>query len=162
VGRYILRRRIPAPPARVFQAFTDPILAADWLDGTGIIDADGPLDATGTTYTLVIRGPWRFRMRVERCEPDRLHETTGRAPLGAAVHMVATLTPVDDGTDLELLTEYVVPLGPIGRWIDRRWIESGDRSTANRELDRLVELVTDGPATSRAAGNAVGDAARPG
>jgi hypothetical protein len=44
-------------------------------------------------------------------------------------------------TDLELLTEYTVPFGPIGRWIDRRWLEPGPRTGANRELDRRVELV---------------------
>jgi len=142
VGRYTLRRRIPASPERVYRAFTDPVLAADWLDVSGIVQQRGPLDAAGTTYTLVIRGPWRFRSVVVRADPPRLHETAGRAPLGGAFRMVARLNPVDGGTDLELLTEYTVPLGAIGRWVDRRWIEPGPRTGANREVDRLVEIVS--------------------
>ena len=141
----MLRRRIDAPPARVFRAFTDPGLAADWLDASGIVDASGPLEIVGTTYVLVIRGPWRFRTRVIRSEPPRLHETVGHAPLGGMFRMVATLAERDGATDLELLTEYTVPLGPIGRWIDRRWIDGGDHATANRELDRLVQLVSEAP-----------------
>ncbi len=143
MGSYVLRRRIEAPPARVFRAFTDPVLAADWLDASGIIDASGPLAVEGTTYVLVIRGPWRFRSRVVRSEPPWLHETVGLAPLGGMFRLVATLSELDGATDLELLTEYTVPLGPIGRLIDRRWIEPGDHSTANRELDRLVQLVSE-------------------
>jgi hypothetical protein len=145
MGRYVLRRRIDAPPARVFRAFTDPVLAADWLDASGIVDASGPLELEGTTYVLVIRGPWRFRSRVVRSEPPRLHETVGHAPLGGSFRMVATLSGRDGATDLELLTEYTVPLGPIGRWIDRRWIDRGEHPTANREFDRLVELVSEPP-----------------
>jgi hypothetical protein len=58
--------------------------------------------------------------------------------------MVATLSPHDDATDLDLLTEYALPLGPIGRWVDRRWIDREPRTTANREVDRLVALVSTG------------------
>jgi hypothetical protein len=141
MGRYVLRRRIDAPPAEAFRAFTDPVIAADWLDASGIVDATGPLDIPGTMYTLVIRGPWRFRSRVVRSEPPNLHETVGHASLGGMYRMVATLSERDGATDLELLTEYTVPLGPIGRWIDRRWIDGGEHPTANRELDRLVQLV---------------------
>ena len=57
--------------------------------------------------------------------------------------MLATLTPGDGGTDLDLLTEYVMPMGALGRWIDRRWIDREPRSIANREVDRLVTLVSD-------------------
>jgi uncharacterized protein YndB with AHSA1/START domain len=142
MGSYTLRRHILASPAQVYRAFVDPALAADWLDASGIVDQRGALDVTGSTYTLVIRGPWRFRARVLRAEPPRVHETTGDAPLGGWFRMLATLQEVDGATELELLTEYTVPLGPIGRWIDRRWIEPGPRTGANRELDRLVELVS--------------------
>ena len=65
--------------------------------------------------------------------------------------MVATLEAGDGGTDLDLLTEYTVPFGAIGRWIDRRWIDREPRTVANRELDRLVELVSDAPSAARGA-----------
>jgi len=150
MGRYRIGRRIEAAPERVFRAFTDPVLVADWMDASGVVDPSGPLDAAGTSYVLVIRGPWRFRTRVIRSDPPRLHETVGTGPLGAAYRMVASLSARDGGTDLELLTEYTVPLGPIGRWIDRRWIDREPRTTANREVDRLVELVSDPRSASAA------------
>ena len=151
MGRYRITRRIRATPERVFRAFTDPGLVADWLDASGVEGATEPLDVPGARYTLVIRGPWKFQTHVVRSEPPLLHETVGRAPLGASYRMVATLTPRAGETDLDLLTEYTVPLGPIGRWIDRRWIDREPRATANREVDRLVELVTDRPPLKPAA-----------
>ena len=145
MGRYRLTRRIDAAPEHVFEGFTDPALVRDWMDAAGIEDQAGPLARPGTTYTLVIRGPWRFKSRVVRSEPPRIHESFGRGPLGASYRMVATLSARDEGTDLDLLTEYTVPFGAIGRWIDRRWIDREPRTVANRELDRLVELVSESP-----------------
>lgn len=77
-----------------------------------------------------------------RSERPRVHESSGRGPLGAFYRHVATLTPKEDGTDLDLVTEYALPFGPVGRWIDRRWVDREPRAIANRELDRLVELVS--------------------
>jgi len=142
MGRYRITRRIRATPEHVFQAFTDPALAADWMDASGVAGSTGPLDVPGTRYTLVIRGPWRFRTVVVRSEPPWLHETVGRGPLGGSYRMVATLSARDGGTDLDLLTEYTIPLGPIGRWIDRQWVDGEPHTTANREVDRLVALVS--------------------
>lgn len=159
MGRYLISRSIEASPEQVFRAFTDPGIVADWMDASRVERQSGPLDEAGTRYTLVIRGPWRFRTRVVRSEPPLLHETSGSGPLGSSYRMVASLAARDGGTDLELLTEYTVPLGPIGRWIDRRWLEGGPRTTANREVDRLVELVSDRgavPGRSGAAGLPVG------
>lgn len=143
MGRYRITRRIGAPPERVFRAFTDPVLVADWMDASAVANPTGPLEVPGTRYTLVIRGPWKFRTLVARSEPPWLHETVGHAPLGGAYRIVATLSARDGGTDLELLTEYTIPLGPLGRWIDRRWVDREPRATANREVDRLVALVSD-------------------
>ena len=143
MGRYRILRQISAPPDKVFRAFTDPALVIDWMDGTSVINATGPLDHPGTRYTFVVWGPWRFDMKVVRVEPARLHEISGKAPLGGRVRMIATMTPNGGGTAFELVTEYTVPLGPIGRWIDRRWLDREPRTIANREVDRLVTLVTD-------------------
>lgn len=143
MGRYRILRHIPAAPEQVFRGFTDPALVVDWMDAAGLVDATGPLDAPGTRYTLVIWRPWRFRTEVVRVAAPHLHEIEGRGPLGAWYRMVATLTATGEGTDLELLTEYRVPLGALGRWIDRRWIDREPRAIANREVDRLVTLVSD-------------------
>lgn len=146
MGRYVLSRDIAAPASRVFRAFTDPDLAKDWMNAAEIRDVSGPLDRAGSTYTLVIYGPWRFRSTVVRAESPNLHETVHAGRLGASARQVATLTERGGITHLELLTEYTAPMGALGRWMDHRWLEGSDRSTANREFDRLVELVT--PATA--------------
>lgn len=143
MGSYRIARRIRATPEQVYRAFTDPALIVDWMDGTGVIDATGPLDRPGSRYTFVVWGPWRFRTHIVRAEPPLLHEISGRGPLGAWYRMVATLAGDDGSTELDLLTEYTVPLGPIGRWMDRRWIDREPRAIANREVDRLVTLVSD-------------------
>jgi hypothetical protein len=156
MGRYRLTRHIEAPPERVFAGFTDPALVRDWMDAAAVEDMTGSLDRPDTRYTLVIKGPWRFRSRVVRSEPPRVHETTGNGLFGASYRMVATLEARDGGTDLALVTEYTVPFGAIGRWIDRRWIDREPRTVANRELDRLVELVSDpAPTADRAAPSSV-------
>ena len=152
MGSYRISRHIRATPEQVFSAFTDPALVVDWMDATGVIDVTGPLDRPGTRYTFVVWGPWRFRTNVVRVERPHLHEISGVGPLGSGYRMVATLTSRDGGTDLDLLTEYAVPLGPIGRWIDRRWIDREPRAIANREVDRLVTLVTDPNVTPRRKG----------
>src|SRR5712691_11803830 len=128
MGRYRITRHIRATPDQVLRAFTDPALIVDWMDGTGVVQATGPLDEPGTRYTLVIWGPWRFQSHVVRVTPD-LYEVAGNGPLGSGYRMVATLAGNAGGTDLDLLTEYSVPLGPLGRRIDRRWIDREPRAT---------------------------------
>jgi hypothetical protein len=142
MGRYRITRRISAPAEQVFRAFTEPALFADWMNGRGVIDSTGPMDRAGTKFTLVIRGPWRFRTEVVRSEPPAVHETLHRGPLGTLVRIVADLAKDGDATRLDLLTEYSLPMGPLGRWIDRRWVDREPRVQANREVDRLVELVS--------------------
>ena len=142
MGRYRITRRIRATPAQVFRAFTDPALVVDWMDSTDLIGATGELDEPGTRYTLVIWRPHQFRTEVIRVEAPHLHEIAGRGPFGS-FRMVASLTERDGETELDLLTEYTLPLGAIGRWIDRRWIDHEPRAIANREVDRLVTLVSD-------------------
>lgn len=141
MGRYVLTRDIAAPASEVFKAFTDPALAADWLHASGIRDVNGPLDRAGSTYSLVIAGPHRFRSTVVRSEPPFVHETDHTGPFGTA-HMTATLSERDGTTHLELVTEYTLPLGALGRWLDRRFIDHEPRTQANREMDRLVQLVS--------------------
>lgn len=152
MGRYRITRQIPATLEQVFRGFTDPALVVDWMDGTGLIDATGPLDKPGTRYTFVVWGPWRFRTEVTRVESPHRHEIEGRGPLGTTYRLLATLTPASSGTHFELLTEYTMPLGALGRWVDRRWVDREPRAIANREVDRLVKLVSDPAAVPRPKG----------
>lgn len=141
MGRYVLRRSIQAPATAVFRAFTDPALIADWMNARRVEDAHGALECTGSRYTLVIAGPWRFAVTVVRSEPPTYHETFYAGRLGATAHLIARLVERAGVTELELTTEYTVPFGALGRWLDRRFLESGPRTQANREIDRLVALI---------------------
>jgi hypothetical protein len=162
MGRYRITRHISATCEQTFRAFTDPALIVDWMDATSLTDATGPLDKPETRYTLVIFGPWRFRSEVIRVDQQRLHEVAGIGPLGASYRMVATLTPNAGGTDLDLLTEYKVPFGALGRWLDRRFIDREPRTAANREVDRLVTLVSDPAAVPQPRGASQSASAAPG
>lgn len=142
MGRYTLTRHIQASPERVFEAFTDAALLKDWMDLGEVRDVTGPLDSPGTQFTMVMWGPWQFRSEVVRSEWPSRHEFKGRGPLGARFGMVATMAAGDGSTDLDLLTEYTLPFGPLGRLLDRLFVDREPRATANRELDRLVELVS--------------------
>ncbi len=147
MGRYRITRQIRATPAQVFRAFTDPALVVDWMESASLIDATGELDKPGTCYTLVVWGPWRFRTEVVRAEVPNLHEIVGRGPLGTSYRIVARVTEQDGESVLDLLTEYTMPFGAIGRWIDRE-----PRAIANREVDRLVTIVSDPAAVPRRRG----------
>ncbi len=142
MGRYTLTRHIQASPERVFEAFTDPALLKDWMDLSDVRDVTGPLDSAGARYRMIVRGPWGFRCVVLESQPPVSHRHEGRGPLGAYYRNTARLVARDGGTDLELETEYVVPLGPIGRLLDRLFVDKEPRAIANRELDRLVEIVS--------------------
>lgn len=142
MGRTRRTRHIEAPPHAVFRAFTDPALLADWMEADGVVDQRGPLDIEGSTYTLVISGPWRFRTRVTRSEPPRAYGLEGRGPLGTSYRMTADLTDHGSTTALVVETEWILPFGPVGRWMDRRWVEPRTRGEDDRELDRLVDIVT--------------------
>jgi uncharacterized protein YndB with AHSA1/START domain len=142
MGRYRKTRHIEASPDDVFRAFTDPAIVADWMEADGIRDQQGPLDAAGSTYTLVIRGPWRFRMRVTRSDPPARYALTGDGPLGTSYAMDATLSGAGGETTLVVESRWTLPFGPVGRWIDHRWVEPGAAGEDDRELDRLVDIVT--------------------
>ena len=152
MGRNRKTRLIEASPDAVFRAFTDPAILADWMEADGVLDRNGPLEAAGSTYTLVISGPWRFRMLVTHSEPPHAYGLEGRGPLGTSYRMAATLTGQAGATALVVETEWTLPFGPIGRWMDRRWVEPGTAGEDDRELDRLVDIVTGQDARSSRAG----------
>jgi len=160
MGRYRRTRHVEASPDEVFRAFTDPALVADWMEADGVVDRQGTLEVAGSTYTLVIKGPWRFRVRVTRSEPPRAYGLEGHGPLGTSYRMTATLAAGGGTTELVVETEWTLPFGPIGRWMDRRWVEPGTRGEDDRELDRLVAIVTGQDARSPRAGVRAGRRAR--
>jgi uncharacterized protein YndB with AHSA1/START domain len=142
VGSFRHTRDVDAPADRVFAAFTDPTMFTDWMDLSKVTELSGPFGAPGSSFTMVVFGPHRFRSRVLASRPPTYHEWAGQGLFGASYRMSATLTEVGGRTRVDLATDYTVPFGILGGWIDRRWIDRPPRTTVNREFDRLVELVS--------------------
>ena len=92
MGRRRRTRHIEAPPNAVFRALTDPSIVPDWMEADGIVDQCGPLDVAGSTYTLVIRGPWRFRVRVVTSMPPYTYGIEGPGPLGTSFRHIRQAT----------------------------------------------------------------------
>jgi uncharacterized protein YndB with AHSA1/START domain len=69
-----LDRVIEAPPALVFEIYTDPDRFAEWQPAVrGLIEASGRPDTPGATYVLDQPGP-RLRVSVRAVDPPHLHE----------------------------------------------------------------------------------------
>jgi hypothetical protein len=150
MGHYVQTAQVPASPERVFRAYTDPLMLADWMDMRAIRDQTGPLDRVGSECTLVVRGPWWFRSSVRQCDPPRSITFGGAGRLGASFQVTAMLTPRDAGTWLEQRTDYTLPFGALGRWLDQRFVEGRPRTVADREFARLLALVSEEDVRARA------------
>jgi uncharacterized protein YndB with AHSA1/START domain len=105
-------RVIEAPPALVFEIYTDPDRFPEWQPAVrGLIDASGQPDTPGATYVLDQPGP-RLRVRVLAVDPPRLHEQQEGFRLFAWVLTVRFLE-VAGGT--RVVFEYRHGSGP--RWL---------------------------------------------
>ena len=101
-----LRRVVPAPPTRVFTAWTDPTELARWMTPIGQAEAEVDL-REGGRFRIVMRADGTEITHtgeyLEIRPPDLLSFTwvspyTGQAPSVVTVR----LTPVGDGTEIEL------------------------------------------------------------
>lgn len=64
-------QHVEAPPAVVFDLWTDLERQKEWVGGvTGVVDVTGPVDAAGTTYTVMF-GKTRSPTRVLEAERPR-------------------------------------------------------------------------------------------
>jgi uncharacterized protein YndB with AHSA1/START domain len=144
MGSFHHTRYVDAPAERVFRAFTDPVLFTDWMDLSHVTQVSGRFGEPGSSFMMVVFGPHKFRSQVLASRPPSYHEWAGRGLWGASYHMTAALSEDGGRTRVDLQTDYTVPFGVLGRWIDRRWIDRPPRTTVNREFDRMVELVSAG------------------
>jgi uncharacterized protein YndB with AHSA1/START domain len=100
----IARRHLPAPPARVWAAFTSPAsIAAFWGGSHATVPADSvTVDLRpGGEFALDTRGPdgTTHRLRFVYVSVAAPHELIFDEPV-TGLRTTVTLKPADDGTDL--------------------------------------------------------------
>ena len=102
-------RHLPATPERVFAAWTDPRLFAQWAwAGIGenpVAEIDARAGGDYRCTTFVKEEPWAFRGTFTTLDaPTRLSATlVWEADVGyppGTEHVDVTLTPTDDGTHM--------------------------------------------------------------
>jgi uncharacterized protein YndB with AHSA1/START domain len=104
-----LERRIPAPPAAVFTAFTDPVMLARWMSPVGRAEVAVDPRVGGRLLVAMIDGDVRIEHRGEFLEldpPRRLRFTWSSVHTSEVETMVTIeLAPAGDGTRLILIHE---------------------------------------------------------
>jgi uncharacterized membrane protein len=147
---------IAAPPEVVFELYTDPGRARDWLSGLREIRTTGPADQPGSRAVFAYRWPLKMTAEVLQVEPPARHVQRLKELLGLVTcTTTARLRRVEGGTELRLDMDYRVAGGPIGRLFDAR---VGDEmvATQGRDLARLKALAEEqaGPRRAHLAGPA--------
>jgi uncharacterized membrane protein len=147
---------IAAPPEVVFELYTDPGRARDWLSGLQEIRTTGPADQPGSRAVFAYRWPLKMTAEVLQAEPPNLHVQRLKELLGlVSCTTTARFGRVEGGTELRLEMRYRVAGGRIGRLFDAR---VGDEmvATQGRDLARLKALAEEqaGPRRAHLAGPA--------
>ena len=141
---------LPAPPERVWEVVVDPNRLADWVTihrRLGRVDAGRPRAGFEMEQHIHLRG---VRLTVHwtlmQCRPGELAVWEGRGPARSHAHTVYRLQPEGDGTRFDYENEFRAPLGPVGAVASRALVGGIPQREANRSLERLRELFSDGSA----------------
>jgi uncharacterized protein YndB with AHSA1/START domain len=133
---------LDAPIGRVWAAHIDADRIPDWFPGVrSVRKVSGPLDAAGTTYTLGFNPLVRSRVEVIEVEAPFMHTRRWDAgPLGTHGTATVLLREEDAGTHVDLDVTYGLPLGILGRWLERLTIV---RRRAARGIRRELQAFAD-------------------
>jgi uncharacterized membrane protein len=140
MGERHLSVMINAPPEIVFELYTDPRQAREWLSGVREVRTTGPTDQPGSRAVITYRWPFKMAAEVLQVEALNLHVQRLKELLGLVTcTTTARFRQVDGGTELHLAMRYRVAGGPLGRLFDRL---VGDEmvTTVRRDLARLKAL----------------------
>lgn len=107
------RRRLQAPPERVFVAFTDPALLARWMTPVGIARAEVEV-RVGGTFRIVMSGAGReieHTGEYLEVDPPRRLRFTWQSPYTGPEPSVVevTLRAIEGGTELTLIHRLLPP-----------------------------------------------------
>jgi uncharacterized protein YndB with AHSA1/START domain len=129
---------VEAPVERVWAAHVDGARIPEWFPGVRSVEAiHGPLDRPGTSYVVRFNPLLRRRVEVTEVEAPVMHTRRWDArPLGKHGTATVLLRPEEGGTHVDLDVSYGLPLGPIGRLLERR---SFMRRRAARDMRRELQ-----------------------
>ena len=129
---------VEAPPETVWAAHIDGPGIAEWFPGARDVEAiSGPLDSPGTTYSLRFNPLVRSRVEVIEVEAPVMHTRRWDAGLlGTRGTATLLLRPEEGGTHVDLDVSYGLPMGPLGRWLERRTFV---RRRAARDMRRELQ-----------------------
>lgn len=137
-----MTRIIRAPRPRVYAAYTDPALLPKWMGIHAIVDATGPLDRAGTTFTEVVFGFGRYRPRTEVLAADapNLHDMAGRSFFGLGYRWIAHFSESGTDTEVTLDAEAILP-GLMGRFLGGLFAGDGMERRMQQRLAAFAALV---------------------
>lgn len=139
--RASVRQFVRAPIERVYAAYVDPAVLSRWMGIRRIIDPTGSLDQAGTSFTEVVFGPYRPRSHVLAAERPTLHVLSGRGAFGAGYRWTTRFAADDDGTNVILDAEVLLPRNLAGRLIRRFLSAAGVERGMQRRLASFASLV---------------------
>jgi uncharacterized protein YndB with AHSA1/START domain len=100
-GALVVERLLPAPPAAVFAAWTDPARLARWMSPFGRGDAEVDL-RVGGSFRIVMRGPEQaieHTGEYREIDPPRRLVFTWRSPYAGPDPSVVTVECLSDPDD---------------------------------------------------------------
>jgi carbon monoxide dehydrogenase subunit G len=126
---------VQAPPDQVWAAHIDGPRIAEWFPGARAVEEiSGPLDRVGTTYVLRFNPLVRGRVRVTEVEAPVMHTRRWDSrPFGTHGSATMLLRAENGGTRVDLDVSYELPMGPLGRSLERM---SFVRRRAARDIRR--------------------------
>lgn len=145
MGRRTVSGHIDASPQAVFAIYTDAARFREWQPDVKIVEASGPLDQPGTSWTAEYGGAFTANGVVDAVDPPRRHVQTFREAGGLVTcTTTATFEPDDGGTRVTFDFDYTVKGGFIGRVLEGR---AGQEIEARvtRDLARLGRLAESQP-----------------
>jgi uncharacterized protein YndB with AHSA1/START domain len=139
---------VKAPAERVWAAHMDAARIPEWFPGVrSVEEISGPLDSPGTRYALRSNPLSRSRVEVTEVEAPWMHTRRWDArPFGTHGTATLLLRSEEGGTHVDLDVSYGLPLGPLGRLLERfTFVRRRAARDMRRELQAFSEFAEDHP-----------------
>ncbi len=144
-----LSTHISATPEEVWKTVMDPHRLGEWVTiHRALRWADGGPPRVGyeMEQQIHLRGVGLdVHWRLVECLPCRLAVWKGRGPARSRAHTEYALRAEQGGTHFDYRNEFRPPLGPVGALASRALVGGIPEREARHTLERLRELLEDGP-----------------